>query len=320
MPAFEMPSFDYHYQLASQTKALRDYRDAKPGRNIPPKADNRVLVAAWNIANLGLHHRTEKDYGLIAEIVSWFDVVAVQETNNDLSGIRGVVAALPAEYRVTFSDQAGNNERMAFIYDTNRVEVREETGEIAVPPRWRHVIRVPGSTQKFNGFDRNPYLVVFRTRGSGFDFGLVNVHLYFGSESTVAHNRRFMEALATARWADLRRKDAAAYATNLIVLGDFNLKKADWGDPVWEMLGKRGLYLVPHSTYVGGSNINDDRPYDQMGFFPGPVMEAVEESGVFDFDGAVFRTLWQQRSQADFATFVRYHLSDHRPLWVSFSV
>jgi hypothetical protein len=129
-----------------------------------------------------------------------------------------------------------------------------------------------------------------------------------------------METLATARWADLRRKDNDAYTTNSMAMGDFNLEKTEWADPIWEMLGKKGLYLVPHSTYVGGSNIKDDRPYDQMAFFPGPVQDALETSGVFDFDRGIFSTLYQTRPKPDFFAYVKYYISDHRPLWSSFNV
>jgi len=40
---------------------------------------------------------------------------------------------------------------------------------------------------------------------------------------------------------------------------------------------------------------------------------------VFDFDGAIFGDLWQARGRDDFLAYVRYYLSDHRPLWAEFS-
>jgi hypothetical protein len=58
--------------------------------------------------------------------------------------------------------------------------------------------------------------------------------------------------------------------------------------------------------------------YDQVAFFPGETGEEFVTSGVFDFDGAVFADLWRQQSKADFKAYVRYHLSDHRPLWAQF--
>jgi hypothetical protein len=39
------------------------------------------------VANPGVQERRDKDYRLIAEIMSWFDVVAVQEVNDNLAGI-----------------------------------------------------------------------------------------------------------------------------------------------------------------------------------------------------------------------------------------
>jgi hypothetical protein len=60
-----------------------------------------------------------------------------------------------------------------------------------------------------------------------------------------------------------------------------------------------------------------NRQYDQMAVFPGPMEEAVEQLGVFDFDGAVFRDLWGEgKRQTRFRSYVRY-LSDHRPLWAA---
>jgi hypothetical protein len=39
---------------------------------------------------------------------------------------------------------------------------------------------------------------------------------------------------------------------------------------------------------------------------------------VFDFDGALFQDLWQQRPGSPFLSYLRFHISDHRPLWVEF--
>ena len=41
-------------------------------------------------------------------------------------------------------------------------------------------------------------------------------------------------------------------------------------------------------------------------------------TNVFDFDGALFRDLWQKRPGSPFLSYVRYHISDHRPLWAEF--
>lgn len=318
MPPFDKPAFTYNYRVSSQIRILRAYRQNKPGRAIPNKAPDRLLLATWNIANLGLQERRDKDYRLITELVSWFDVAAMQEVNDDLRGIRAIQQHLPPAFRLLFSDYAGNKERLAFLYDSSKVTVLEKVGEIAVPPSDKRYIKFPGIQQKFRGFDRNPYLAAFRA--GSFTFLLVNVHLYFGSDSTISMNRRSLETYAVARWADLRRKSKNAYTRDIIALGDFNLPNAEPGDPIYEALTRRGLHLPDHSTGIG-SAIATDNHYDQIAFFPGETQnEFTGRSGVFDFDGALFRTLWETRGRKDFLAYMRYYISDHRILWAEFRI
>lgn len=86
MPSFPKPNFDFNYRTSTEKQRLRDYRDTQPGRAISAKTANNLLIGTWNIANLGQQQRRPKDYELIAEIISWFDIVAIQETKDDLSG------------------------------------------------------------------------------------------------------------------------------------------------------------------------------------------------------------------------------------------
>src|SRR4030095_11091984 len=130
MPSFAKPSFTFDYDADAERAALRNWRDTQPGRAIPAKDDNRLLLATWNIANLGAQDRGPKDYALLAEVVSWFDLVAVQEVKNNRRGLDGLMAALPASWRTVYSDAAGNDERMTFVYDSEKVKPRELTGEV----------------------------------------------------------------------------------------------------------------------------------------------------------------------------------------------
>ena len=249
-------------------------------------------------------------------MMSWFDLVAIQEVNDDLSGLRGIQQHLPPAMKTLFSDEAGNNERLAFIYDSTKVTLREKVGEIAIPPSDMKNIKLPGITQKFDGFDRNPYLAAFKA--GGFEFLLVSVHLYYGSESAISMNRRSLETFAVARWADLRRKSPNAYCKDIIALGDFNLPKTKTGDPIFEALTSRGLHLPQHTSEVG-SSIASDNHYDQVAFFPGETsQEFTGNTGIFDFDGAAFSQLHATRPLKDFLAYVRYYLSDHRIMWAEF--
>jgi endonuclease/exonuclease/phosphatase family metal-dependent hydrolase len=318
MPSFPKPRFTFTYEAAQEIDALREYRDHKPGRKIPDKKDNRLLLATWNIANLGLHKREMIDYQVLAEIVSWFDLIALQEVNDRLEGLRSIQKFLPASFKVLFSDKAGNNERLAYVYDSGKISPLEKVGEIAIPPKDHRYIKLPGMEALFPGFDRNPYLAAFKA--GNFTFVLVNVHQYFGGEDPNSVERRSLETYAVARWADLRRKNKHAYTPNIMALGDFNLPKVEKGDPIYRALTARGLRLPEHSTRIS-SSISADKAYDQIAFFPGSAKKRfTRHSGVFDFDGALFRKLWEARTENQFRSYVRYYISDHRPMWAEFEI
>src|SRR6266498_3463840 len=95
MPPFPKPRFDFEYDPAEEIRALRRYFAADPERTVPKKQKSRVLIATWNVANLGVQHRRDQDYRILAEIISWFDVVAVQEVHGNLEGLQGIRSHLP---------------------------------------------------------------------------------------------------------------------------------------------------------------------------------------------------------------------------------
>lgn len=297
---------------------LRALRAHKQLRNVPALAPDRLLLATWNIANFGVQKRRDRDHRLIAEILGWFDLVAVQEVADNLADLYAVRALLPKRYRLLISDTAGNDERAAFVYDANKVELLELVGRLSIPVNDLRHVKLPGIDSDFRGFDRSPYLAAFRARS--FRFVLANVHLFFGSDDTADVQRRALEAYAVARWADLRRNDPHAYASDIIALGDFNLPHVRPEDPIYRALTKRGLVLPKHSTEVGGSTLGGHKHYDQMAFFPGRTEEFSERIGPFDFDNAVFSELWDPKRPGSFLAYTRYYLSDHRPLWAQFRI
>lgn len=317
MPAFPKPTFSYDFDINDQIDLLRQYRDNEPGRKIPVKKPTRLLVATWNIANLGLQKRQEGHYKMLSEVISWFDLIALQEVNDKLEGLNGLMSCLPTTYRKVFTDKGGNNERMAFIYDSAKVTLGEKIGELAIPPKDHRYIKLEGVSAEFTGFDRNPFLVSFKA--SDLDFILINVHSYFGDESTASIERRALETYAIGRWVDLRRGSANRYTNRIFALGDFNMPLLDEDDPIYKALVKRGLKLPKHSSKIW-SNINDDKQYDQIAFSPGSSRIITKKPAVFDFDGAVFPDLYQNRTKAEFKNYLKYYLSDHRLMWMEIKV
>lgn len=291
MPPFEKPAFPFAFDLQEESQALRAHKQT---RQIPNKAPNKLLVATWNIANFGQQIRNNDHLALIAEILSWYDLIAVQETKDNFADMLDVVTRIGGGYRYVMSDVAGNNERLVFVYDSAKLTRLEMTGEIAIPPSQQRYIRLPFTEQKFRGFDRNPFIATFGVGQTSFAF--VNVHLYWGSESTLDKNRRALETYAVGRWADLRGESEYAYTRDIVALGDFNMPQREPGDVIYDALTKRGLKLPAHSTTVGSSIASDAR-YDQIAFSPGATENRFTgKQGVFDFDQVIFADLWTRRA------------------------
>jgi hypothetical protein len=149
------------------------------------------------------------------------------------------------------SDPGGNHERLAFVYDSRKLALLDEIGEVTVAPAAARHIKVvsphpeplagpptaptprPEQSEgpqisvphRFEGFDRPPYLAAFHLVGTPLSVQLVNVHLFFGSPAPADVARRALETMAIARWADLRNRSPYAGARELIAIGDFNMPK-----------------------------------------------------------------------------------------------
>lgn len=315
MPVFPKPEFAFDYAVADEVGRLRKH---KKTRQIPKRQTGKLLAATWNIANLGAQHRRDPDLSLIAEVIGWFDIVAVQECRENFGDLFDVHAKLPKSFRVLMSDASGNNERMAFLYDSRKLGLLEEVGEIAFPPSRFKSIKLPAVEAQFNGFDRTPYLAAFSVGRTSMMF--VNVHLYYGDEKPASIARRSLETFAVAKWADLRNKSPYSFTRELVAMGDFNMPKCAPGDPIYTALTKLGLDLPAHSTQIG-SSISSDANYDQIAFLPETTKNHFTgHKGVFDFDAVLFPALWKDGSNAkNFKTYLRYYISDHRPMWVELS-
>lgn len=139
-----MPFF---YRLDESDPALNAPRTAanlidlrvQLDRDVPPKTVlERLLLATWNIQAFGTTNRLEESYWYIAEILSRFDLIAIQEIKGDLSALDQVRALLGDWWDYIVTDvtegSAGNNERLGFLFDTRKVEFGGIAGEIVLPP------------------------------------------------------------------------------------------------------------------------------------------------------------------------------------------
>lgn len=174
---------------------------------IPSKElDRNLLIASWNIRAFGNLTRKwwsdEKDSPrrdlhsiyCIAEILSRFDVIAVQEVKANLRALRDTLKLLGEHWSMILTDtnksNSGNDERMAYLFDTRRVNLSGLAGEIVIPNEW---VNDPEKVIR-EQFVRSPYAVSFRSNDK--TFILVTVHIKYGKEA----KERESEIHGIAKW------------------------------------------------------------------------------------------------------------------------
>jgi len=314
-------------RIAKKLLLLRAQLD----RQIPPKtAEDTLLLATWNIRKFGDNRRTESLYYL-AEIISRFDLVTVQEVLPDLAGLHGLVALLGGnwDYIVTDSTDgiSGGGERMAFIFDKSKIFFRKMAGAIILPEN----MLIGDKLQ----FARTPYRAAFQA--GWFRFILTTVHIYYGT-SAKDNPRRLQEIAAVSEFLNKRAKREDE---NYILLGDFNI--FDESDAPIQVLEKQGFY-IPEAIRKHPTDLGSAKHYDQIALklLLEPKMavylEGKQRSGAFNFTESVYtpQDLDQYRGYFDAKVTAgkteqqieRYYLtnwrtfqmSDHLPLWIELKI
>jgi endonuclease/exonuclease/phosphatase family metal-dependent hydrolase len=306
--------------LAERFSALRAALDAA----IPAKQlDRNLLVGTWNLRALGGltdKWRSEEDdepirdlfdVRCLAEIVSRFDVVAIQEVRGNLTALQTLVAALGPNWATIMTDvtrgKAGNNERMAFAFDLRRARPSGLAGELVVAIETGTSVNATGLDRQFA---RTPYAVSFAV--DRIQLTLVTLHVLYGKEEARAAELREIAAWL-ARWA----KEERTFNQNLIALGDFNVDRR--GDPLFDAFTSTGLEPAPQLNDVPRTIFGDSagKFYDQIAWFidprEGPVLSLqATAAGSFDFVPLLLGDLSK--------TALSWRMSDHYPLWVEFSI
>ncbi len=288
------------------------------------KLEQNLLIATWNIRAFGdltekwkssTNDSPKRDLhaiSVIAEILKRFDVIAVQEVKANLKALRHAMKLLGDNYSFILTDvnqgDVGNGERMAYIFDTRRVQLSGLACELVVPDEWK-------TTNGFIGeqFVRSPYAVSFKSKGQ--TFILVTLHILYGNKST----DRVNELKGIAKWMANWAKDTYSFHQNLIVLGDFNIDAR--GDILNQTFISEGLQIPAQLSEpsVTRSIFDETKFYDQIAWFSGVnntpqlSMEFIS-GGSYNFVGKAFsnRNLTKLNTSC--------MLSDHFPLWTEFKV
>ncbi|NIR30296.1 MAG: endonuclease/exonuclease/phosphatase family protein [Gammaproteobacteria bacterium] len=317
------------------------------------RSESSLLLATWNIRDFdankfGHGRRLPESLHYIAEIISAFDLVAIQEVNRDLRGLHKVMGLLGGAWDYIVTDttegRSGNEERMAFVYDRRKVLFRNLAGEIVLPRPHKIVVPRGGTVAETDEdelqFARTPFVVAFQA--GWFKFNLCTVHIYYGADYGDRLQRRISEIGKLAQFFDRRqRKEKEDY----VLLGDFNIVSP--AHATMQSLEAEG-FVIPEHLKREKTNLKGDKHYDQIALKVREKRLEVGASGVLQFEKSVFRNndftayfdqmpadkrdhhyrgskQGQPRTEREQREYYRdewrtWQLSDHLPMWVELKV
>jgi exonuclease III len=307
--------------------------------------ESGLLLATWNIREFDSSKygaRTEESYYYIAEIVARFDLVAIQEVREDLSALNKLMEILGSNWIYLFTDvtigTAGNSERMAFVFDSRKVQLGGLVGQLVIPPlKIKDNVTGKFVFKEVQQIARTPFLCGFKAGWT--DFILATVHILYGEDKADSPDR-VEEIRKVANFLAERSEDPRAWSQNWVLLGDFNIYAPE--DVTMNALRVAG-FVVPKELQRLPSNIAQDKFYDQIAFRVRPDRFATrEQAGVYNFFNVVFRgddeaeygalmgdayltkKSGEARTQKERTQYYRdwrtFQMSDHLPMWVELKI
>lgn len=287
-------------------RALRKQLDAQ----IPPKnLESDLLLATWNIRDFdkgnrkGYGERAPETFFYIAEVLSRFDFIAVQEIN-ELEEWEKVLRILGPSWEWIATDvtegTGGNDERLTYLFDKRKVWFQNIAGEIVLPANLlisANVKPKPGDEDKIettveiedgdkgkteektvgNQFRRTPFGALFQS--AWFKFEICTVHIYYGSDEKGPElEERVQEIQRIGEFFGKRAKKDFAEGRSLILLGDFNIVGHD--HETMEALLSSGFEVPAALREAPPTNIKKTMYYDQIAFRARPGdLEYLETKG-----------------------------------------
>lgn len=341
-----MPYYNLLKDLDQETrrrtiKGIERLRRQKAKETPTRKLKDTLLLATWNVRDFGNEDkraqgkenrpgpRLAESFFYLAEVISAFDIVALQEVNS-LDALKRLMEILGPSWDYLATDikpsQGGNFERMVFVYDTRKVWFKHLTGQVVV-----------GGNEQFV---RTPFYAAFQA--GWFQFSLCTVHILYGDFQDTTERKEEIEKIAKFLSKRVKRT-----GENMILLGDFNILNRK--DTTFKPLEENG-WVVPaeHAT-----SISQKQFYDQIAFkiSKGELRQGPSEpnAGAFKFFNSVFRPgEWEKYYQIAAATgrpmdtwdntrnwpkndrfltrkeyfkqWRTWQMSDHYPLWVELEI
>ena len=297
-------------------------RAALRGQITDRRRPNSLIIGSWNIRHFdGGRRRLAESYHYIAEIIDHFDICAIQEVK-DLEAMERLMKLLGPNWDFFVNDSSGggrgNHERMAFVFNRNRVRFRNLIGELVLP---KGVL--PGDEQ----IGRTPFFASFQA--GWFRFTLCSAHIVF--EEVADRPLREDEIRAIARILCGRAKETDEVH---ILLGDMNIEARD--DAGFKALTDNG-FVVPD---VGPTSLSGSKHYDQIAFAGPQDVTHLLGHGVIRWQDQVFIDAevdaYEMTARAirdkpntgkpysnwarEYGSWRTHEMSDHLPVWIEIEV
>lgn len=257
-----------------------------------PSADE-ISIASFNIQVFGTTKAAKpKVVDILSDIGNDFDILAVQELRDSKGEvIPFYLEKLNAEsqrYEVLSSERLGRStskEQYAFYYDTNKFEVLGE------PYTFEDID---------DAFEREPFLVHFKSKQGSFDFVLVNIHTKPNDAAAE------IDALASVV------EDAKQHFNeqDVIVLGDFNADGSYFQEENDDTALEDEAYSWLVCDDVDTTVAKGDNTYDRIVVTQGLMEDFTGEVGVRYYDEEFDLTPEQTKDISDhFPVYALFHIS-----------
>ena len=271
------------------------------------------MTEKWEATSNDSPKRDLQSLLCIIEIIKSFDIIAVQEVKDNIKCLRDTLRMLGEDWSFIMTDvtkgDPGNDERLAFIFNTKRVKLSGLACEIVVPDeQLKKNVSIDALDRQFA---RTPYGVGFRAKDK--TFVLLTMHVLYGDNE----KDRVPELEAIADWMYDWAKKLNKWNQSLFILGDFNIERKK--DLAYKAFVSKNLFIPEDLRDLKSTIFKEIKLYDQIGWYKNSRNDSQISlnyitGGKFNFTPHVLKTRNLPMNQ------LSWRISDHLPLWAEFEV
>ena len=251
-----------------------------------PETPEPIKIMSFNIQIFGASKMAKPEVAeILASILSQADIIAVQEVRSqNIEPVEKLMSLLPAKYDYVLGPRQGRSsskEQYWIIYNSEKFTIKEMDSWL----------------DEDNIFERSPYAVYFKTKGT-FDFIIINNHIQPGAAEKEIKALPKVAAYYVKLWND----------PDIMLVGDFNadgqyFDKTLLGT-IFPEIDYRIIFTYEDTTVAGGHHT-----YDRFIISSSALKYFTGNFGVLRFD-EIHNFIEKSISPKQ--------VSDHYPIWAEF--